>query len=165
MSCDVATGILFQDCDSLHLWEPGILSDMAPTSQQTLLPRASVLEASTGRPRLGGSRAGFTRVALASGLAETLRTVLPTPPAPLSSHLRRVARGPRLPRPHGYPVPLENDGDFRLPLGLALGSPIFPWSCEGKLGVLLESLQGPSWPDTIVTICMSCFMTGDPDKE
>ena len=25
---------------------------------------------------------------------------------------------------------------------LALGSPIFPWSCEGKLGVLLESLQG-----------------------
>ena len=37
---------------------------------------------------------------------------------------------------------LENDGDFRLPLGLALGSPIFPWSCEGKLGVLLESLQG-----------------------
>ena len=34
------------------------------------------------------------------------------------------------------------NGDFRLPLGLALGSPIFPWSCEGKLGVLLESLQG-----------------------
>ena len=34
------------------------------------------------------------------------------------------------------------DGDFRLPLGLALGSPVFPWSCEGKLGVLLESLQG-----------------------
>ena len=33
------------------------------------------------------------------------------------------------------------DGDFRLPLGLALGSPIFPWSCEGKLGFLLESLQ------------------------
>ena len=25
---------------------------------------------------------------------------------------------------------------------MALGSPIFPWSCEGKLGVLLESLQG-----------------------
>ena len=21
------------------------------------------------------------------------------------------------------------------------------------------------WPGTIVTICMSCFMTGDPDKE
>ena len=37
---------------------------------------------------------------------------------------------------------LENDGDFRLPLGLALGSPNFPWSCKGKLGVLLESLQG-----------------------
>ena len=25
---------------------------------------------------------------------------------------------------------------------MALGSPIFPWSCEVKLGVLLESLQG-----------------------
>ena len=23
----------------------------------------------------------------------------------------------------------------------------------------------PPWPDTIVTICMNCFMTGDPDKE
>ena len=29
------------------------------------------------------------------------------------------------------------DGDFRLPLGLALGSPIFHLSCEGKLGVAL----------------------------
>ena len=27
-------------------------------------------------------------------------------------------------------------------LGLALGSPIFPSGCEGKLGVALESLQG-----------------------
>ena len=26
---------------------------------------------------------------------------------------------------------------------MALGSPIFPSSCEGKLGVALESLQGP----------------------
>ena len=34
------------------------------------------------------------------------------------------------------------DGDFRLPLVLALGSPIFHSSCEGKLGVELESLQG-----------------------
>ena len=34
------------------------------------------------------------------------------------------------------------DGDLRLPLGLALGSPIFPSSCEGKLGDALESLQG-----------------------
>ena len=34
------------------------------------------------------------------------------------------------------------DGDFRLPLVLALGSPIFNSSCEGKLGVVLESLQG-----------------------
>ena len=29
-----------------------------------------------------------------------------------------------------------------LALGLALGSPIFPSGCEGKLGVALESLQG-----------------------
>ena len=35
------------------------------------------------------------------------------------------------------------DRDLSLPLGLALGSPIFPSSCEGKLGVALESLQGP----------------------
>ena len=28
-----------------------------------------------------------------------------------------------------------------LPLGLALGSPIFPSGCEGKLGVALESLH------------------------
>ena len=35
------------------------------------------------------------------------------------------------------------DGAFRLPLVLALGSPIFHSSCEGKLGVALESLQGP----------------------
>ena len=33
------------------------------------------------------------------------------------------------------------DGDLSLPLGLALGSPIFPSGCEGKLGVALESLQ------------------------
>ena len=30
----------------------------------------------------------------------------------------------------------------RGPLGLALGSPIFPSGCEGTLGVALESLQG-----------------------
>ena len=30
------------------------------------------------------------------------------------------------------------DGDLSLPLGLALGSPIFPSGCEGKLGVALE---------------------------
>ena len=34
------------------------------------------------------------------------------------------------------------DWDLRLPLGLGLGSPIFPSSCEGKLGFALESLQG-----------------------
>ena len=30
------------------------------------------------------------------------------------------------------------DGELSLPLGLALGSPIFPSSCEGTLGVALE---------------------------
>ena len=34
------------------------------------------------------------------------------------------------------------NGDLSLPLGLALGSPIFPSSCKGNLGVALESLQG-----------------------
>ena len=43
--------------------------------------------------------------------------------------------------PRGSPVP-GYDGDLSLPLGLALGSPIFPSGCEGKLGVALESLQG-----------------------
>ena len=33
------------------------------------------------------------------------------------------------------------DGHLSLPLGLALGSPIFPSGCEGKLGVALESLH------------------------
>ena len=34
------------------------------------------------------------------------------------------------------------DWDLSLPLGLALGSPIFPSGCEGKRGDALESLQG-----------------------
>ena len=35
------------------------------------------------------------------------------------------------------------DGDLSLPLGLALGSPIFPLGCEGegKLGVALEQMS------------------------
>ena len=32
--------------------------------------------------------------------------------------------------------------ELDMTLGLALGSPIFPSGCEGKLGVALESLQG-----------------------
>ena len=31
------------------------------------------------------------------------------------------------------------DGDLSLPLGLSLGSPIFPSSCKGNLGVALAS--------------------------
>ena len=51
----------------------------------------------------------------------------------------------------------QYDGDLSLPLGLALGSPIFPSGCEGKLGVALESLHlgpprgsapGPTWKVT-----------------
>src|SRR5574337_869730 len=34
------------------------------------------------------------------------------------------------------------DGEFRLPLVLAQASPIFHSSCEGKLGIALECLQG-----------------------
>ena len=38
------------------------------------------------------------------------------------------------------------DGDLSLPLGLALGSPIFPSGCEGKLGVARRTLglYGPN---------------------
>ena len=38
-----------------------------------------------------------------------------------------------------YPL---KKGLLVMTLGLALGSPIFPSGCEGKLGVALESLQG-----------------------
>ena len=38
---------------------------------------------------------------------------------------------------------LRDDGEFRLPLVLAQGSPIFHSSFEGELGFALESLQGP----------------------
>ena len=33
------------------------------------------------------------------------------------------------------------DGEFKLPLVLAQGSPIFHSSCEGELGIALESMQ------------------------
>ena len=63
---------------------------------------------------------------------------------------RRSGQGPHLAKtlgPRGFSRVAEGfssyDGDFRLPLGLALGSPIFHSSCEGKLGVALESLQSP----------------------
>ena len=62
---------------------------------------------------------------------------------------RRRGQGPHLAKrwePRGFSrvaVGISSyDGDLRLPLGLALGSPIFPSSCEGKLGVALGSLQG-----------------------
>ena len=62
---------------------------------------------------------------------------------------RRPGQGPHLAKrwePRGFSRVAAGissyDGDLRLPLGLALGSPIFPSSCEGKLGVALGSLQG-----------------------
>ena len=51
-----------------------------------------------------------------------------------------------------------------LPLGLALGSPIFPSGCEGKLGVALESLQGLR--DLLLSFLFSappCMFSG-PDR-
>ena len=63
---------------------------------------------------------------------------------------RRRGQGPHLAKrwePRGFSRVAAGfssyDGDLSLPLGLALGSPIFPSGCEGKLGVALESLQGP----------------------
>ena len=62
---------------------------------------------------------------------------------------RRRGQGPHLAKrwePRGFSRVAaafsSYDGDLSLPLGLALGSPIFPSGCEGKLGVALESLQG-----------------------
>ena len=63
---------------------------------------------------------------------------------------RRRGQGPHLAKrwePRGLSRVVAGfssyDGDLSLPLGLALESPIFPSGCEGKLGVALESLQGP----------------------
>ena len=62
---------------------------------------------------------------------------------------RRGGQGPHLAKrwePRGFPRVaagfLNYDGEFRFPLVLAQGSPVFHSSCEGKLGVALESLQG-----------------------
>ena len=62
---------------------------------------------------------------------------------------RRSGQGPHLAKtlePRGFSRVgagfSSSDGDFSLPLVLSLGSPIFPSSWEGKLGVVLESLQG-----------------------
>ena len=62
---------------------------------------------------------------------------------------RRTGQGPHLAKtlkPRGFSRVAAGfssfDEDFSLPLGLALGSPIFPSGCEGKLGGALESVQG-----------------------
>ena len=58
---------------------------------------------------------------------------------------RRRGQGPHLAKrwePRGFSRVAAGfssyDWDLRLPLGLGLGSPIFPSSCEGKLGFALE---------------------------
>ena len=65
---------------------------------------------------------------------------------PLRRHSGQEAHIAKTLEPRGFPRVSAGfssyDGDLRLPLGLGLGSPIFPSSCEGKLGVALESLQG-----------------------
>ena len=64
---------------------------------------------------------------------------------PLRRHSGQEAHLAKTLEPCGFPRVAAGfssyDGDLRLPLGLALGSPILPSGCEGKLGVALESLQ------------------------
>ena len=65
---------------------------------------------------------------------------------PLRRHSGQEAHLAKTLEPLGFPRVAAGfssyDGVLSLPLGLALGSPIFPSGCEGKLGVALESLQG-----------------------
>ena len=62
---------------------------------------------------------------------------------PLRRHSGQEAHLAKMLEPRGFPrvaVGFSSyDGDLSLPLGLALGSPIFPSGCEGKLGVVRES--------------------------
>ena len=80
----------------------------------------------------------------------SINTVKPTSchqPRVASEHFNRGScDGRRRRRGTGRVGPSESaapwyEGDLSLPLGLALGSPIFPLGCEGKLGVALESLH------------------------
>ena len=57
--------------------------------------------------------------------------------------------------PHGLPMLTVGSIHSLVPLLRAQGG------CQGKH----TDWNRPPWPDTIVTICMSCFMTGDPGKE
>ena len=55
--------------------------------------------------------------------------------------------------------------EFRLPLVLAQGAPIFYSSCEGELGIALESLQGKR---DLISACIQdlmFFSRGDRDLE
>ena len=62
---------------------------------------------------------------------------------------RRPRQGPHLSKrwePRGFSRVAAGfssyDGDLSLPLGLALGSPIFPSGCEGKLGLRSSHCRG-----------------------
>ena len=59
-------------------------------------------------------------------------------------HLLLLCRSGPHPPPPQDPSPLRGTlgSSLRSPAEGALGSPIFPSGCEGKLGVALESLQG-----------------------
>ena len=65
---------------------------------------------------------------------------------PLRRHSGQVPHLAKTLEPRGFSRVVAGfssyDGDYRLPLVSALGSPIFYSSGEGKLGVTLESLQG-----------------------
>ena len=104
----------------------------------------------SGAGTLGVPLGGTQRVRGLLGVAGSLSgTVSPFRAEQGLSLRRRRGQGPHLAKrwePRGFPRVAaafsSYDGDLSLPLGLALGSPIFPSGCEGKLGVALESLQG-----------------------
>ena len=70
-------------------------------------------------------------------------------------------------KPHGFSRLAAGfssyNGEFRLPPVLAQGSPIFHSSCEGELGVALESLQSKG---DLISACVQDLMfhsRGDRD--
>ena len=93
---------------------------------------------------------GTRRVGELLGVYEGCQVLFRTSGRNMGLPLRRCSgQGPHLAKtlePRGFSRVTAGfssyDGDFRLPLVSALGSPIFLSNCEGKLGVALESLQG-----------------------
>ena len=104
----------------------------------------------SGAGTLGVTLEGNRRVGDFWGLHERSQVPFRTSGQNLGLPLRRRSgQGPHLAKtlePCGFsPVAAgfsSFDEDFRLPLGLDLGSPTSHSSSEGNLGVALESLQG-----------------------